>query len=104
MGTTLKRPRDVNQLAKLIAEIAIGQADDSKSDDGKNSAAVALGRKGGLKGGKARAELLTPERRTEIAKNAAAARWSGTTEQHASDEPSVPAPQRRVLKTPPGTG
>jgi len=43
--------------------------------DGKNPAAVALGRLGGKKGGKARAAKLTPERRREIAKNAAAARW-----------------------------
>lgn len=43
--------------------------------DGKDPAAVALGRKGGLKGGKARAAKLTPEQRSEIAKKAAAARW-----------------------------
>lgn len=42
---------------------------------GKDPAAVALGRKGGLKGGKARAEKLTPEQRSEIAKRAASARW-----------------------------
>ncbi len=42
----------------------------------KNPAAVALGRLGGLKGGKARAEKLTPERRSEIAKKAANARWT----------------------------
>lgn len=42
----------------------------------KNPAAVALGRMGGLKGGKARAEKLTPEQRKEIAKKAAQARWS----------------------------
>jgi len=41
----------------------------------KNPAAVALGRLGGLKGGKARAEKLTPERRSEIARNAVLARW-----------------------------
>ncbi len=41
----------------------------------KNPAAVALGRRGGLKGGKARAESMTPERRAEIAAKAAAARW-----------------------------
>jgi hypothetical protein len=43
--------------------------------DGKNPYAVILGRRGGLKGGKARAEKLTPEQRTEIAKKAAMARW-----------------------------
>jgi hypothetical protein len=44
--------------------------------DGKNPAAVALGRLGGLKGGKARADKLTPEQRKEIARKAAQARWN----------------------------
>lgn len=70
-----KRPRDPNQLAHLIAAIATGEADDVKTDDGKNPAAVALGRKGGLKGGKARAKVLTPDQRAAIAKKAASARW-----------------------------
>jgi len=43
---------------------------------GKNPAAVALGRLGGLKGGKARAEKLSPEKRAQIAKKAAEARWN----------------------------
>jgi hypothetical protein len=47
--------------------------------DGKNPAAVALGRKGGLKGGKARAAKLTPEQRSEAARRAATARWSRET-------------------------
>jgi hypothetical protein len=46
-----------------------------ETDAGKDPAAVALGRKGGLKGGKARAASLSKERRAEIAKNAATARW-----------------------------
>ena len=71
-----KRPRDPNQLAHLIAAIATGEADDVKTDDGKNPAAVALGRKGGLKGGKARAESMTPKERSENAKKAASARGS----------------------------
>jgi hypothetical protein len=70
-----KRPRDSNQLAKLIVDIATGEADDQEPDDGKNPAAVALGRKGGLKGGKARAASMTPEERSAAAKRAAAARW-----------------------------
>jgi hypothetical protein len=70
-----KRPRDTNQLAKLIADIATGEAELPKTDDGKDPAAVALGRKGGLKGGKARAASLTERRRREIAKKAARARW-----------------------------
>lgn len=71
-----KRPRDTNQLAKLIVDLASGEAQDPpKTDDGKDPAAVSLGRRGGLVGGKARAESMTPERRAEIAKKAAAARW-----------------------------
>lgn len=53
-----KRPRDPNQLAKLIADIATGEVEDTSEDDGKNPAAVALGRKGGMKGGKARAASM----------------------------------------------
>ena len=53
-----------------------GQYEDLKKDKGKNPHAVVLGRLGGLKGGKARAEKLTPYERTEIAKKAAEARWS----------------------------
>jgi hypothetical protein len=74
--TKPKRPRDSNQLAHLIAAIATGEVDDAKTDDGKSPSAVALGRKGGLKGGKARAKKLTAEERSAIAKKAAAARWS----------------------------
>ena len=70
-----KRPRDVNALAKLIADVATGQVELPKTDDGKDPAAVALGRKGGLKGGKARAEGMTAKRRSDIAKKAAKARW-----------------------------
>ena len=69
----LPRPRDPIALAKLIGDIATGQVVDAV-EDGKNAAAVEMGRKGGLKGGKARAESLPPERRSEIAKIAAAAR------------------------------
>lgn len=69
-----KRPRDINQLAKQIADIATGQIED-KPDTGKNQAAVELGRRGGLKGGKARAAALSKKERTAIAKAAAKARW-----------------------------
>lgn len=68
-----KRPTDVNQLAARIVEIATDG--EPEAEDTRDPAAVALGRKGGLKGGKARAEKLTPERRREIAQKAAAARW-----------------------------
>jgi hypothetical protein len=71
-----KHPRDPNQLAKLIVDIATGEVEEAPVDDGKDPAAVALGRKGGLKGGKARAENMTPEQRSEAARRAAAARWA----------------------------
>lgn len=72
-----KRPRDANQLAKFIVDVATGESR-APVDDGsepKNAAAVELGRRGGLKGGKARASSLSPSRRAEIARDAAAARW-----------------------------
>jgi hypothetical protein len=74
-----KRPRDPNQLGKLIVDIATGEADDTPPDDGKNPAAVELGRKGGLKGGKARAEGMTADERSEAARRAARARWEPKT-------------------------
>jgi hypothetical protein len=72
------RPRDLNQWAKRMVDIATGEVDDTPptpEQQGKDPAAVALGRRGGLKGGKARAANMTPERRAEIAKMAAAKRW-----------------------------
>ena len=73
--TKPKRPRDPNRLAKLITGIATGEVEEVKTEDGKDAAAVALGRKGGLKGGAAREKKLTAQRRSEIAKKAAAKRW-----------------------------
>ncbi len=73
-----KRPRDVNQLAKSIVDIATDQtAEDipTQASGGKDPAAVSLGRRGGLKGGAARALKLSPDQRKLIAKKAAAARW-----------------------------
>lgn len=68
-----KRPTDLNKLAASIVEAATeGEPD---PDEGKNPHAVALGRLGGKKGGKARAAKLTPGQRSEIARVAAAARW-----------------------------
>ncbi len=77
-SSTKKRPSDVNLLAKAIVDEATSDAveDDTPTDDAKNPAAVALGRLGGKKGGKARAAKLTKERRSEIARKAAQARWS----------------------------
>ena len=69
------RPKDANQFAKLIVKIATGEQPNEQPENTKNPAAVALGRLGGLKGGKARANSLTPEQRKEIAKKAAAKRW-----------------------------
>lgn len=70
-----KRPRDTSQLAKLIVDIATGEVEEENAYEGKDPAAVALGRKGGLKGGKARAKKLSAKRRSAIAKKAAKARW-----------------------------
>lgn len=75
MRKQAKRPRDTNQLAKHIVDLATDQAEDEAPDAGKDRAASELGRLGGLKGGRARAEKLTPKRRSEIARAAAAARW-----------------------------
>ncbi len=72
----MKRPTDINRLAASIVKDAIGEGGSIADLEGKNPAAVALGRKGGLKGGKARAASLTAEQRTEIAKKAAKARWA----------------------------
>jgi hypothetical protein len=72
-----KRPRDPNQLGKLIVDLATGEADETLPEDTRDPAAVALGRKGGLKGGKARAAKMTPEARSEAARRAARARWMG---------------------------
>jgi hypothetical protein len=77
-----KKPRDVNQLAKAIVDQATTDGPAAPSTqpevtaDGKNAAAVALGRLGGLKGGKARAAKLSAKARSQIARKAARARWS----------------------------
>ena len=73
-----KRPTDPNQLAKLMVDIATGQAEDHWVDPatGKNAAAVELGRLGGKKGGVARASKLSDERKAEIARKAAQVRWA----------------------------
>jgi hypothetical protein len=73
------RPRDPNQLAKLIVDLSVGDAEEPTvplpDDSGKDPAAVALGRRGGLKGGAARAKSLSANRRKEIARKAARTRW-----------------------------
>lgn len=74
-----KRPRDLSQWAKRMVDVATGETEDREptpEEQGKNPAAVALGRKGGLKGGKARAAKMTAKQRSDIAQKAAKARWS----------------------------
>lgn len=71
----LKRPRDPVELGKLIGDILTGQVEDAAPDDGKNPTAVALGRRGGLKGGKARAASMSAEERKAAARRAVQARW-----------------------------
>jgi hypothetical protein len=76
MAKRKKMPTDLNQRAKAIVDFATG--DDSPPEPEKDAAAVSLGRRGGLKGGRARAEKLTAEQRSEIARKAAQARWERT--------------------------
>jgi len=77
--THKKRPRDPNQLGKMIVDISVGDIEDrvpTPEEQGKNPAAVTLGRLGGMKGGKARARKLTAKQRKEIARKAASMRWA----------------------------
>jgi hypothetical protein len=74
-----KRPRDPNQRAKLIVDIATGASDEPKEPAPKDLAAVELGRRGGLKGGKARAAKLREDQRSALARKAARARWERPT-------------------------
>lgn len=72
------RPTDINELAKSVVDEATSedsQEDTEPANDGKNPAAVALGRLGGLKGGATRAANLSASKRSEIARKAARARW-----------------------------
>lgn len=67
---------DLNQLAKRIVDEAIGEIEPEPEIDEKKKAAIESGRLGGIKGGKARADKLTPGERSDIAKKAAQKRWS----------------------------
>ena len=71
-----KRFRDVNEMARSIVDEAVGDVPKTDPDSGKDPAAVELGRKGGLNGGRARADKLSAKKRSEIAKKAARARWA----------------------------
>ena len=73
-----KRSNDPDETATFVATVTPGES--SSLEAGKDPAAVALGRKGGLKGGKARAASLSKKRRVEIAKGAGKARWKGPAE------------------------
>jgi hypothetical protein len=73
-----KRPRDANQLGKMIVDISVGEIEDrapTPEELGKSARAVARGRAGGKKGGPSRAAKLTPQQREEIARLAAQTRW-----------------------------
>lgn len=72
------KPKDINQLAASIVNEATGQSQEPK----KNPAAVALGRLGGLKGGKARAQKLSAQERSKIAQKAAQSRWNKRQRRH----------------------
>ena len=66
--STPKRPRDTNQLAKMVVDIASGEQPEATKNQVRAS-------KAGAVGGPARAKVLTPEQRSEIAREAASARW-----------------------------
>jgi len=74
-----RMPHDPNQLAKAVVDFATGQREPDPPARVKDPAAVALGHKGGLIGGKARAASMTPEERRDSARKAAVARWSKPT-------------------------
>lgn len=88
----------MNQLAKRIVDEATGDAEKTLPPPEKNQAAVELGRLGGKKGGKARAEALTPERRSEIAKKAAQSRWiSKRQDEDAKQKQSFPPAKKKHI-------
>lgn len=72
------KPRDLNAMASAIVAQSTSEEPEPDPYEGKNPAAVELGRLGGKKGGKARAEKLSPEQRSEIARGAANARWKSS--------------------------
>ena len=77
MAKTPSRPRDMNQLAKRIVDLSVGEeTEEQPIEREKNPHAVALGRLGGQRGGKVRAERLSAAKRSEIARAAARSRWN----------------------------
>lgn len=86
IGYIKTTPKDVNELAKSLEDTVTGNLEFSPSENtGKNPDAVALGRLGGLKGGKARAAKLSTERRLEIARKAARVRWKPKDQDQSQD-------------------
>ena len=79
-----KKPRDLAQMAKAIVDEATAESppEVKPEDEGKNPAAVALGKLGGAKGGKARAKNMTKKQRSEAASKAANARWKKRKSRH----------------------
>jgi hypothetical protein len=88
-----KRPRDLNQLAKLVVDIASGEVQDTVSESKRNPST--RGRAGGLKGGASRAKILSVEQKRDIAVKAAQARWKsqkgGSTAIRESVHPLTPS-------------
>ena len=81
MAKRQKKRADLNELAKsIVDQVTDEELWEKALEEGKNPAAVMLGRLGGLKGGKARAKKLSPEERSAIAKRAAEARWKHSQE------------------------
>lgn len=78
-----KRPKDANQLAKMIVDMSTGEIpkEGPPFEREKNAAAVALGKLGASKGGKARAAKLSAKKRKEIATKAAQTRWASRDEE-----------------------
>ena len=71
-----KRPRDLNQWARHMVDLATGGVQDPKPSPSKDPLAAELGRRGGLKGGVARAKNMTAKQRSLAARKAAKARWT----------------------------
>jgi hypothetical protein len=68
-------PKDANKLAAAIVQLSTEEPEEQPERSEISKYLAEIGRKGGLKGGKARAEKLSPKKRTDIAKKAAQARW-----------------------------
>ena len=101
MAAKPKRPRDANQLAKLIIDIATGEQSDMDPNAGKDPAAVALGRKGGLKSGNALVQKGGTAKMAELGRSGAKARWKSVNEQREASASRPPKPKRKVLSVDP---